>query len=223
MHYVISDIHGKAALFDKLLEVLQLTEEDRVIILGDMIDKGEDSPGVVSIIRNNKELFYPMKGNHTAMYCQWYMDPERKWYDPYAYDSYGQFTRVYHSRRKLNELAEWMQQLPVGLKLTIHEKTFLLGHASTRGILNGKLNERELLWNGGFIRELIPVDGCISIVGHVMTWCLRSWFGDDSGNPEIYHNKEKTMFDIDCGACRTGVLGALRLEDLKEFYVSERT
>ena len=41
-HYVMSDIHGEAARFYAMLEKIALGPEDRLIILGDVVDRGPD-------------------------------------------------------------------------------------------------------------------------------------------------------------------------------------
>ncbi|MGK0554964.1 metallophosphoesterase [Macrococcus capreoli] len=47
---VISDIHGSITLFKQLLDKVNYTEEDRLIILGDIIDKGPNSIEVVEYV-----------------------------------------------------------------------------------------------------------------------------------------------------------------------------
>jgi hypothetical protein len=74
--YAIPDIHGRldllSILWDKLIkeEQLDLTQ-DKVIFLGDMIDRGPDSMGVIEFIKQ-LTLLHPQNviallGNHEAM------------------------------------------------------------------------------------------------------------------------------------------------------------
>ena len=42
--YVMSDIHGMSHLLEEMLEKIRFSAEDRLYILGDMIDRGPD-PG----------------------------------------------------------------------------------------------------------------------------------------------------------------------------------
>ena len=42
-----SDIHGSLKLFNELLELIRLTDEDALVIVGDMCERGEDSLGVI--------------------------------------------------------------------------------------------------------------------------------------------------------------------------------
>ncbi|NBO92733.1 MAG: serine/threonine protein phosphatase, partial [Planctomycetia bacterium] len=44
---VIGDIHGFSAIFDTLLEAVAPTSQDSIITLGDYVDRGPDSRGVL--------------------------------------------------------------------------------------------------------------------------------------------------------------------------------
>jgi hypothetical protein len=58
----IGDIHGCRAEFAKLLRRLALTPDDRVILLGDLVNRGPDSTGVIDLARSIKAL--SLLGNH---------------------------------------------------------------------------------------------------------------------------------------------------------------
>ncbi|MDR9382210.1 MAG: metallophosphoesterase family protein, partial [Natronomonas sp.] len=49
--YVVGDVHGCADALDRLLSVLDVTDEDLVLFVGDLIRKGPDSAGVVRRVR----------------------------------------------------------------------------------------------------------------------------------------------------------------------------
>jgi serine/threonine protein phosphatase 1 len=64
---VISDIHGCNKTLKALLEKIQLTPEDELYFLGDYIDRGPDSSGVLDTILELMEqnyTIYPLMGNH---------------------------------------------------------------------------------------------------------------------------------------------------------------
>src|SRR5699024_5633956 len=65
----ISDIHGELKLFDSLLEKLNYdADEDQLILLGDYIDRGPNSKGVlnrVSELKRNGAIV--LRGNHDEM------------------------------------------------------------------------------------------------------------------------------------------------------------
>lgn len=58
----IGDVHGCAAEFTELLNVLSPQKDDFIIQLGDMINRGPDSAAVLKIVRENNIL--PLLGNH---------------------------------------------------------------------------------------------------------------------------------------------------------------
>lgn len=70
MRYAIGDIHGGSKTLWKLLYKINLRREDQVYLLGDYIDRGPDSKGVLDIIIQLMENGYdvrPVRGNHDDM------------------------------------------------------------------------------------------------------------------------------------------------------------
>jgi Calcineurin-like phosphoesterase len=70
--YVIGDIHGCADELQYLIDALPLARGDRLVFLGDYIDRGPDSRGVVSFLialqNSHREIeFVFLKGNHEDM------------------------------------------------------------------------------------------------------------------------------------------------------------
>lgn len=68
--FVISDIHGCSKSFRALLSRLDLRRKDQLFLLGDYIDRGPDSSGVLDIIIRLMEdgyNIYPLRGNHEQM------------------------------------------------------------------------------------------------------------------------------------------------------------
>ena len=74
--YVIGDIHGCANELRRLIEALPLTGGDRLVFLGDYIDRGPDSAAVVSYLvslqQRLKEINWVfLKGNHEDMFLSY--------------------------------------------------------------------------------------------------------------------------------------------------------
>ena len=69
-HIVIGDIHGCLEEFDDLIKTLSFNKnKDKLILLGDLIDRGPDSVGVV---RRAQELQADsVMGNHEHKYIKW--------------------------------------------------------------------------------------------------------------------------------------------------------
>ena len=64
--WAIGDVHGFSLTLEALLDTCELTMDDRVVLLGDLIDRGPDSFDVVRIARSDPRI-HCLKGNHEDM------------------------------------------------------------------------------------------------------------------------------------------------------------
>jgi len=90
----IGDIHGCHAEFAELLDQLAPTKDDRLILLGDLVNRGPDSPKVIDLARAASAL--SLLGNHelrllnyrrtssglAAMLTNWSPEIRPRWRDP---------------------------------------------------------------------------------------------------------------------------------------------
>ncbi|MDN3516172.1 metallophosphoesterase [Aquisalimonas lutea] len=66
---VFGDLHGCRAVFDRALEALHFDPAaDRVLVVGDLIDRGPDSPGCLALLQ--EPWFHSVMGNHEDMLAQ---------------------------------------------------------------------------------------------------------------------------------------------------------
>jgi serine/threonine protein phosphatase 1 len=68
--FAISDIHGCSKTFQMLVKKIDLQKKDQLFLLGDYINKGPDSKGVLDFIldlQNKGYQLFPIKGNHDQM------------------------------------------------------------------------------------------------------------------------------------------------------------
>ena len=65
----IGDTHGCAGALSELLRVIAPTSADRIITLGDYVDRGPDSRGVIDILMqlSRRCWLVPLMGNHDKM------------------------------------------------------------------------------------------------------------------------------------------------------------
>ena len=65
----IGDIHGCSAALDALLEAIRPRPEDCIVTLGDYINRGPDSRGVIERLIELKDRcrLVPLLGNHEEM------------------------------------------------------------------------------------------------------------------------------------------------------------
>lgn len=67
----VGDIHGYRTKLSALMKKVQPTQEDRVIFLGDYIDRGPDSPGVINYLIEFAREFPNtvfLAGNHDHLF-----------------------------------------------------------------------------------------------------------------------------------------------------------
>ncbi len=86
---IVGDVHGCLEEFKELLDkVNYIKNYDRVILVGDLIDRGKDSAGVVKFCREMK--FEAVMGNHEAKFLKWYNNQSVSTYDKLPH--YTQFS-----------------------------------------------------------------------------------------------------------------------------------
>ena len=61
--WAVGDVHGCRKTFEALLDKLKLSEGDLVLCVGDLVDRGPDSHGVLSIVHERDEIS-SLLGNH---------------------------------------------------------------------------------------------------------------------------------------------------------------
>jgi serine/threonine protein phosphatase 1 len=83
----IGDIHGCLKALDALLQAIQPTKEDTIITLGDYVDRGPNSKGVIDrLIELGKQTrLVTLMGNHEEMMLSVVKDRE----EPYRWLQYG--------------------------------------------------------------------------------------------------------------------------------------
>lgn len=76
--FAIGDVHGCLDELKKLVEKLPLSADSKIVFLGDYIDRGADSSGVIDFIieLGQKYDVVALKGNHEAMFMDFLEHPE---------------------------------------------------------------------------------------------------------------------------------------------------
>ena len=85
--YALSDIHGQGRAFFEMLEKIRFSPEDKLYIIGDVVDRGPDGIQLLEYIREqpNMEL---LMGNHEDMFLRT-MDDEESWYETWIFNGGG--------------------------------------------------------------------------------------------------------------------------------------
>lgn len=111
--YAISDIHGCPKTFRALLQQINFSKTDELFLLGDYVDKGPDSYGVIEYIWELQATGFDLKclrGNHERMFTNEVMRGEHSGVIP---------------RRHHQEVCRWM----LGLNDYLETPGYLLVHA----------------------------------------------------------------------------------------------
>lgn len=77
--YAIGDIHGSLAALKTIFKLNIIKNDDRVVFLGDYVDRGPDTKGVLDWLIENKKRFHFefILGNHEIMMLAAKAEPER--------------------------------------------------------------------------------------------------------------------------------------------------
>ena len=230
MHYVIGDIHNEAKKLDNILEQIQLTSDDEVIVLGDLFDRGNepDPVGVYLMITALQGRFIWIRGNHDqwlADYIKKYFslaEKERKKLFSYTYNSFDLIKQRMTEVDMLN-LANTILKLPLQTELDIGGKKYLFAHAMTSNPFKSEINDYYMMGNWALDLFFIEgIEGYISLCGHTPTGTLQMekpgrYLEKDKNS--IWVNQKENVYLLDCGCgFASGKLACLCLETGERFY-----
>ncbi len=83
----IGDIHGCHLEFNEMLEKLALGRDDRVVLLGDLVNRGPDSCRVLDLARQIKAI--ALLGNHELRLLKYRRTGERKYVKEHDLDTFN--------------------------------------------------------------------------------------------------------------------------------------
>ena len=129
--YVFSDVHGHFRALDRLLERVSPASDDRIFMLGDMIDRGPEPIEVVRCCRALPNTVVLM-GNHEDLMRSYYIDPDSPVNQAnWEINGAGPTQRGFRSlpRDERVEMAKWLFTLPLYAQVEVGERRYLLVHA----------------------------------------------------------------------------------------------
>lgn len=215
--YVMGDIHGHYDTFMKMIERIGLKDDDRLYILGDVIDRGPDGIKLVKEIMKMENV-QMLLGNHELLMMDAIRNAEEcekegrldtddldVWLDECngGRQTYEDFKKC--SAKKKAEILIFFDNLPVAMKIKVGKKTYYLSHAY---VVNKKFDHvvkfNELIpkdvfqavwqniYDTGFTAQLkdkiFPNKRFIYVSGHVFT--QRLGCVDAEGRGLVYDDKE---------------------------------
>ena len=229
MTYCISDIHGEYDLFMRLLEKIQFSDSDRLIVCGDFIDKGTAS------IRLAKAIFalpnaYCIMGNHEYMFLKFYrskMHSNTLNFD----DILGHLQQYFPTE---NSLLDWNTvDMLVDLPYYIEEKDFICVHAGVPLDSNGRILPLAECLPEQFVYDrrfkspkILPKDSKCILFGHTPTTSIAPAPKILAYPKNAQKSNERSISDyfkihLDTGASLSGVLGCFCIDTCRSFYVTK--
>lgn len=227
MVYIVSDIHGEYDLFIKLLQKINFSSDDEMIICGDIIDKGKHSVKLLQFIRS-KPNFYCIVGNHEyALLKRYWAIMESS---PTDFEEVLKELQTYFDNKDnllCWEDIDWLESLP----FYIERDKFICVHAGLSLSADGQVlplskTQRERLVYDREFKEpsVIPIiDKCV-FFGHTPT----SYIANDAKIIKYTRQKGKQnsicdyyKIHLDLGVWLYGTLGCFCIDDCKEYYVSK--
>jgi serine/threonine protein phosphatase 1 len=77
MIYAIGDIHGCLRPLRRLMEQIDPRDGDEVVFMGDYVDRGPDSKGVIEYLRTLEGPYVFLMGNHERMFLDFLQGKDR--------------------------------------------------------------------------------------------------------------------------------------------------
>ncbi len=224
MIYVVSDLHGCYDKYKKMLEKINLSENDTLYIIGDIVDRGKDGIKILLDMMRQKNIV-PLLGNHdfTAYSVLKHLHKEKKpdWLESVRKDwltDGGMPTEKAFMELDKNEqetVLDYITDFSIYETVEIGDNSFILTHAGIDNFIQGKeLHEYELydFITGRMNYNKVYFDDFYLVSGHTPTGLI-----DKAYDGKIY--RRNNHIAIDCGAVFKRPLGCICLDTMEEFYV----
>ena len=234
--YVMSDIHGEYEKFRTLLREINFTNEDRLIIAGDVVDRGDNPIGIVKYIMEHKNIEL-IRGNHEEMLLDYLDTSRRSEYDAsivkMMWERNGGFTTLFQfeslSLLEQRQIEKFLRNTPlykiVGNFIICHSGLVCYERKENETIeeyLNSQFAD-NFLWSREEFYQYPAIPGYTVIFGHTVVKCMyQKCDGVDIplNRLKIWKDtKHNDKIGIDCGAVFGGKLACLCLDTMEEFYV----
>jgi len=219
MIYAIGDIHGCLVQLRALLAQLPLAPEDEFVFLGDYIDRGPDSKGVLDYLIENRQPHWRfLRGNHEQLLLDWLESPNAVVTANWLLNGGHQTLQSYVPPEKLDEVrgegtytelreyipsahVEFLKKLP--LFYDTPDQFFCHAGVNLDKPLDAQ-DADDLLWiRKKFLQDPRPTPKLI-VHGHT---------------PVKETDVTKDRIDVDTGCVYGGTLTAIALPDRKLYQV----
>lgn len=222
MTYFISDVHGEYRLFCRLLDKIKFSSADKLFVLGDMIDKGNDSVRLLNAVSSMPNAACIL-GNHEYDFLKYYRAVMRETHDDFD----GVLSRMQSffpcdTARLSWEILDWLDCLPH----YVCSKNFIGVHAGVPLNPDGTVKPLEKGAIEGFVYdrnfknpETFVYDDRTVLFGHTPTCYFNG-----SGEIILYPRRDGKGYSrvhLDTGVSLTGLLGCFCFETGECLYESK--
>jgi serine/threonine protein phosphatase 1 len=224
--YAIGDIHGRLDLLDRMIaaierDALEQSGPNLIVTLGDYIDRGPKSRGVLDRLAPNPFPgdYVALKGNHEAMLAAFLDDPKvgGHWQHLGGLETLHSFGIRFASllgARNFDEAAEQLRaaltaeqkKFLASLKMSQTVGRYFLCHAGVRpGVALDRQTDEDLLWIRDEFLDSEADFGKVVVHGHTPV-----------AEPQVRLNR----INIDTGAFATGRLTCVVLEEAGHRFIT---
>jgi serine/threonine protein phosphatase 1 len=201
-HIVIGDIHGCFAELQDLLAAVRATDDDMIVSVGDLVDRGPESVEVLQFFRERPQSRVAICGNHERKHVR-------------GVFSYGQEITKLQFGASYDEAVVWMRTLPYYLEL---DDAIVVHAGLVPGVPLTQQSEDVLCGSTSGEKKLVDATG---------RWWHERYVGE---KPIIFGHhvverpllRDGRIYGIDTGACHGQRLTAITLPGFQLHSVPAR-
>ena len=222
--FLTSDIHGHYSMFEKLLDTINLTKRDLLIILGDSCDRGSQSYELYKKYYDLEKEGYNIKhlrGNHEDMLIKamesgdnehWYRNGGEKTQKSFYNNSESKDTLTFEEWleregiKSVKWFVDWLDRIPI----MISGKKSLFVHAAfdtTKG--EDEQEHRFLIWDRNDFWTNNKTGKAI-------------YFGHTPSKDGKIKHYVNDVHCIDTGSYKNGIIACVELKTGKEIYIKDK-
>ena len=204
--FAIADIHGCNKTLRALVDKIVPTKEDQLIFLGDYIDRGPDSRGVLNYLISLKEQFRNsilLRGNHEQMFLESNLSPmaHERWIE-----NGGEQVMMSYGLKNYDQVPHHIEEFISATEYCYQSKKHICVHAGLNHLSSDPLNDyQSMMWIRNFSVTKKLTGGKIVVHGHTPTTLaeIEEQIVTSSANLKIcldngcvYKGKHKSMGNL---------------------------
>lgn len=219
---IIGDIHGCSQAFHALLKKVKLVGDDRLILLGDLFDRGPDSFEVFRTVRQlagtMEEDFVLLRGNHE----DYLLNPKLTLMQRFVWERVGRGTTVASFKAHGDRMENAIPWLDQRCQMYYQGDGFQCVHA---GLLVDPIeaNDPQTMIHDHNVVKKNRYAGPLTITGHIALQEPTYFAGDEKTTETLAYGETLPLPDtgvicIDTGCGKGGRLTAMIIKD-REYHL----